>query len=189
MNWQINNSRILISIVGNYLNTNLGFSKYWIWSQKKANWRAPLPHHWGRGIAIHKSFGTIVAQVAEVAIIEGKLIIHRVVCVADAGFAMHKDAFIAQMESGIIYGLTAALYGEISIKEGAVQQRNFNDYPMLRIQETPKIETFIINSLEKIGGAGEPSTPVIAPAVTNAIFNVSGKRIRELPINQHLLTV
>ena len=156
---------------------------------KKANWRAPLPHHWGRGIAIHKSFGTIVAQVAEVAIIEGKLIIHRVVCVADAGFAMHKDAFIAQMESGIIYGLTAALYGEISIKEGAVQQRNFNDYPMLRIKETPKIETFIINSLEKIGGAGEPSTPVIAPAVTNAIFNVSGKRIRELPINQHLLTV
>ena len=149
---------------------------------EKSSWHQSLPENWGRGIAIHQSFGTIVAEVVEVQIIEGKIHIERVVCVADAGFAMHRDAFIAQMESGIIYGLTAALYGEITIKNGAVEQHNFHDHKMLRMDETPIIETYIINSHEKIGGAGEPSTPVIAPALVNAIFNATGKRIRTLPI-------
>ena len=115
--------------------------------------------------------------------------VERVVCVADAGFAMHRDAFIAQMESGIIYGLTAALYGEITIKNGAVEQHNFHDHKMLRMDETPVIETYIINSHEKMGGAGEPSTPVIAPALVNALFNATGKRIRTLPIQNFDLTL
>ena len=91
----------------------------------------------------------------------------------------------AQMESGIAYGMTAALYGEISIRHGAVAQSNFHDYPMLRMDKAPVVETHIINSGEPLGGAGEPGTPPIAPALTNAIFNATGIRIRELPVRQH----
>lgn len=155
---------------------------------EKSNWGAVLPENWGRGIAIHKSFGTIVAQVAEIEIIAGKLKVHRVVCAADPGFAFHEDGFRAQMESGIIYGLTAALYGEITIENGAVKQSNFHDYKMVRMNEAPVIESYIIKSDNWPGGAGEPSTPGIAPAVVNAIFNASGIRIRELPIKNHNLT-
>ncbi|MBT8183556.1 MAG: molybdopterin-dependent oxidoreductase, partial [Eudoraea sp.] len=154
---------------------------------EKANWGEPLPENWGRGISIHKSFGTIVAQVAEVEVLDGNLKVHRVVCVADPGFAFHEDGFIAQMESGIIYGLTAALYGEITIEKGAVKQSNFHDYKMVRMGESPIIETHIIKSDNWPGGAGEPSTPGIAPAVANAVFNATGIRIRELPIQNHNL--
>ena len=101
---------------------------------------------------------------------------------------MHPYGIKAQMESGIVYGLTAALYSDISIRRGAVAQSNFHDYQMLRMHEAPEIETYIINSGEKIGGAGEPGTPAIAPALVNAIFNVTGKRIRELPVKLHDLT-
>jgi len=155
---------------------------------EKANWDSPLPKNWGRGIAIHKSFGTIVAQVVEIEIIDGKVFPRRAVCSVDAGFAMHPDGMKAQMESGIVYGLTAALYSEISIRRGAVAQSNFHDYQMLRMDESPEIETYIINSGEKVGGAGEPGTPAIAPALVNAIFNATGKRIRELPVKLHDLT-
>ena len=155
---------------------------------EKANWDSPLPENWGRGIAIHKSFGTIVAQVIEIEIIDGKVIPRRAVCSVDAGFAMHPNGMKAQMESGIVYGLTAALYSEISIRRGAVAQSNFHDYQMLRMDESPEIETYIINSGEKVGGAGEPGTPAIAPALVNAIFNATGKRIRELPVKLHDLT-
>lgn len=148
----------------------------------KADWEAPLPARWGKGIAIHNSFGTLVAQVVEVEILEGVLRVHRVVCAADAGIAIHRDGFIAQMESGIVYGLTAALYGKITIDKGAVVQSNFHDYPMLRMNEAPLIETHILNSGHHPGGAGEPSTPVIAPALVNAVFAATGKRIRELPL-------
>ena len=150
-----------------------------------AKWDAPLPENHGRGIAIHKSFGTIVAQVVEVEIRDGKAIPRKAFCAVDAGFAMHPDGMRAQMESGIIYGLTAALYSDISIRRGAVAQSNFHDYPMLRMNESPEIETVIINSGERIGGAGEPGTPAIAPALVNAIFNATGKRIRELPVSLH----
>ena len=110
----------------------------------------------------------------------------KVFCCADVGFAMNPDGVAAQMESAIVYGLTAALYGEISIKDGAVQQSNFHNYPMLRINEMPEVEVFLINGdHERIGGAGEPGLPPIAPAVTNAIFAATGKRIRELPIAKH----
>jgi len=155
---------------------------------EKADWGSPMPENHGRGIAIHKSFGTIVAQVVEVEVLDGKVRPHRAVCVVDAGFAMHPDGIKAQMESGIVYGLTAALYSDISIRRGAVAQSNFHDYPMLRMHESPIIETHIINSGAKIGGAGEPGTPTIAPALVNAIFNATGKRIRELPISLHDLS-
>jgi isoquinoline 1-oxidoreductase beta subunit len=155
---------------------------------EKANWGAPLPANQGRGIALHKSFGTIVAQVVEVEVIDGRVWPRRVVCAVDAGFAMHPDGMRAQMESGIVYGLTAALYSNITIHRGAVAQSNFHDYPMLRMNESPEIETHIINSGEKIGGAGEPGTPAIAPALVNAIFSATGKRIRELPVQLHDLS-
>ena len=149
---------------------------------RQAGWGESLPNDVGRGIAIHRSFGSIVAQVVDVEIANGEVSIPRVVCVVDAGFAMHPDGMAAQMESGIVYGLTAALYGEISIRRGAVAQSNFHDYPMLRMDKAPAIETHIINSGEALGGAGEPGTPPIAPALTNAIYDATGIRIRELPV-------
>jgi isoquinoline 1-oxidoreductase beta subunit len=153
----------------------------------KSDWGATLPPNWGRGISIHQSFGTIVAQVVEIEIIDNSLKVHRVVCAADPGFAFHPDGFEAQMESGIVYGLTAALYGEITIENGAVVQSNFHDYQMVRMNESPRIETYIINSDNWPGGGGEPSTPGIAPALANAIFDATGLRIRELPIKNHKL--
>jgi isoquinoline 1-oxidoreductase beta subunit len=149
---------------------------------KKAGWGEPLPKNLGRGIAITRSFGTIVAQVVEAEIVNGHPRARRVVCAVDAGFAMHPDGMAAQMESGITYGLTAALYGDISIRAGAVAQSNFHDYKMLRMDEAPLIETHIINSGERTGGAGEPATPAIAPALANAVFNLTGIRIRQLPM-------
>jgi len=116
---------------------------------------------------------------------DGKPRAHRVVCAVDAGYAFHPDGMKAQMESGSIYGLTAALYGEISIHRGSVAQSNFHDYQMVRMKESPAIETYIINSGEAIGGAGEPGTPAIAPALANAIYDAVGIRIRELPIKNH----
>lgn len=166
------------------LKNNPRFLKVLETAAEKADWGKELPKNWGRGIGIHKSFGTIVAEVAEVEVKEnGKVQVHRVVCAADPGFAFHPDAFKAQIESGVIYGLTAAMYGEISIENGAVAQSNFHDYQMIRMNEAPDIEVHIINSGEYPGGAGEPGTPVVAPAVTNAIFDATGSRIRELPIN------
>jgi isoquinoline 1-oxidoreductase beta subunit len=154
---------------------------------EKAGWGDSLPENTGRGIAIHRSFGTIVAQVVDVEIADGKPRATRVVCAVDAGFAVHPDNLAAQMESGIAFGLTAALYGEISIEGGAVAQSNFHDYRMLRMHEAPAIETYIINGGGTTGGAGEPGTPPIAPAFTNAIFNATGVRIRELPVSKHEL--
>lgn len=156
---------------------------------EKAEWQKPLPPNWGRGIAIHQSFGSIVAEVMEIEISDdGILQPQRVVCVVDPGFAVHPNGLIAQMESGIIYGLTAALYGEITIENGAVVQSNFHDYQMVRMKDAPVIETYIINSGHRLGGAGEPGTPAIAPALANAIFNATGKRLRELPIMHHDLS-
>lgn len=153
---------------------------------EKSNWGTPLPANWGRGIAFAQSFGSIVAEVAEVEVgIDGKVKVHRVVCAVDPGFAIHPNGFIAQMESGIIYGLAAAMTGEITIENGAVAQGNFHNYPVTRMNEAPKIETYIINSGNPPGGGGEPSTPVIAPAVTNAIFDATGIRIRQLPISKN----
>ena len=154
---------------------------------EKAGWGDRPGRNQGRGIAIHRSFGTIVAQVVDVEIADGKPRARRVVCAVDPGFAVHPDNLAAQMESGIAYGLTAALYGEISIKGGAVAQSNFHDYRMLRMDEAPDVETWIVNGGGSTGGAGEPGTPPIAPAFTNAIFDATGIRIRELPVSKHEL--
>jgi isoquinoline 1-oxidoreductase beta subunit len=154
---------------------------------EKSSWGDTLPANMGRGIAIHRSFGTIVAQVVDVEIVDGKPRARRVICAVDPGYAVHPDNLIAQMESGIAYGLTAALYGEISISGGAVAQSNFHDYRMLRMDEAPDVETYIIDGGGLLGGAGEPGTPPIAPAFTNAIFDATGIRIRELPVSKHEL--
>jgi len=152
---------------------------------EKAEWHGPLAKNHGRGIALHRSFGTTVAQVVEVEVKDGTARVRRVICAVDAGFAIHPDGLAAQMESGIAYGLTAALYGEISIQKGAVAESNFDDYPMLRMDAAPTVETHIINGGESLGGAGEAGTPPIGPALANAIFDATGMRIRELPIRHH----
>ena len=152
---------------------------------KMANWGKPMPEGWGQGIALHRSFNTIVAEVVDVDMSGDHLKVVSVYCAADPGFAMSPDGFKAQMESGIVYGLTAALYGEINIKDGAVVESNFHDYKMLRMNDAPNIEVEIINSGDtSLGGGGEPGTPPIAPALTNAIFAITGKRIRELPVSK-----
>ena len=148
----------------------------------ESDWERPLPAGWGRGIALQRSFGTIVSQVLEVEVADGRVRVDRVVCAVDPGFAVNPDGLTAQIESGVIYGLTAALYGEITIENGAVKQSNFHDYQMVRMPEAPKIETYIINSGESWGGAGEPGTPTVAPALANAVFDATGTRIRELPL-------
>lgn len=147
-----------------------------------ADWGRPMAPGRGRGISLQESFGSIVAQVVEVSIIADQVQVDRVVAAVDAGFAVSPDGLSAQIESGIIYGLTAALYGEIRIENGAVKQSNFDNYQALRMPASPSIETHIINSGNAMGGAGEPGTPPIAPALTNAIFNATGKRIRQLPV-------
>jgi len=152
---------------------------------EKANWSKPIGKNRGRGIALQDSFGTLVAEVVEVTVTEGKVKVDRVVVAVDPGFAVAPDGLKAQMESGVIYGLTAALYGEISIDNGRVVQGNFDDYPMVRMDSAPEIETYIINSHEPWGGAGEPGTPGTAPALTNAIFAATGTRIRELPVSKY----
>jgi isoquinoline 1-oxidoreductase beta subunit len=149
-----------------------------------AAWESPMGKNRGRGIALQESFGTIVAEVVEVTFDSGELSVDRVVVAVDPGFAVSPDGLTAQMESGVVFGLTAALYGEISIEEGRVRQGNFHDYPMLRMNAAPAIETHIINSMERWGGAGEPGTPAIAPALVNAIFAATGNRIRELPVSK-----
>jgi len=149
----------------------------------KAGWGQPLPEGRGRGLAVHKSFESFVAQVAEVSVSkEGKVRVHRVVCAIDCGPVVNPDTIRAQMEGGIVFGLTAALYGEITFENGRVQQRNFNDYRMLRLNEMPAVEVHIMESQDKMGGVGEPGVPPIAPAVANAIFSATGTRIRRLPI-------
>ena len=147
-----------------------------------AGWGKPLPEGRGRGIAVMTGYGSYIAQVAEVSVEKGAVRVHRVVCAVDCGRVVNPDTIEAQMQSGTVYGLTAALRGAITIDHGRVQQNNFNDYEMLRIDEMPAVEVYIVPSHEDVGGVGEPSTGTIAPAVCNAIFAATGKRIRRLPI-------
>ena len=150
---------------------------------EKAGWGRPLPKGRGRGMAQHESFGSFVAQVAEVSVsAKGEVRVHKVVCAIDCGKIVNPDTIKAQMESGIVFGLSAALYGKITFQNGRVEQSNFHDYPLLRLNEMPLVEVHIVSSKEKPGGVGEPGVPPIAPAVANAIFAATGKRIRHLPI-------
>jgi len=149
---------------------------------QKAGWGKPQAKGRAMGIAAHESFGSFVAQVAEVSVDpKGKVRVHKVVCAIDCGRIVNPDTIKAQMESGIAFGLSAALYGEITLKDGRVEQSNFNDYPLLPMSEMPAVEVHIIASKEKPGGVGEPGVPPIAPAVGNAVFALTGKRIRRLP--------
>jgi isoquinoline 1-oxidoreductase beta subunit len=150
-----------------------------------AEWAAPRPPGVGLGVALTESFGTIVAEIAEVQIsAEGKPRVTRVWVAADPGEVINPDGFAQQMESGVVYGLTAALYGEITFAQGRVEQSNFTDYPMLTLAECPQISVRTIASGGKVGGAGEPGTPPIAAAVANAIFAATGVRVRELPLSK-----
>jgi isoquinoline 1-oxidoreductase beta subunit len=150
---------------------------------EKAGWGKPLTKGRGRGIAVHESFGSYVAQVAEVSLdARGALRVHRVVCAVDCGRIVNPDTVAAQMESGIVFGLSAALYGAITFKDGRVEQGNFLDYPLVRMAAMPTVEVHIIHSQELPGGVGEPGVPPIAPAVANALFALNGARVRSLPL-------
>lgn len=150
---------------------------------RKAGWGTPLPKGVGRGIAVHSSFGSFVAQVAEVALdTTGGPKVRRVVCAVDCGRIVNPDTIAAQMESAIVFGLSAALYGEITLKEGRVEQGNFDSYPLVRMAAAPRIEVHIVPSNEPPGGVGEPGVPPIAPAVANALFAATGTRVRSLPL-------
>ena len=150
---------------------------------EKAGWGKPLSKGRGRGIAMHESFGSFFAHVIEASVSkEGKVRVHRVVGAVDCGPVVNPDTILAQIEGGAVFALTAALYGEITFEQGRVKQRNFHDYPMLRMNEMPEVEGHIIPSEERMGGVGEPGVPPIAPALANAIFAVTGKRVRQLPI-------
>lgn len=154
----------------------------------KAGWGAPLAPGCARGIAMVECFGTIVVHVAEVEVSDdGALKVHRITSAVDCGLAVNPDGFKAQIEGAIVFGLSAALYGEITLSKGAVEQQNFPNYPVVRLKDCPAIEVHIIESDAPFGGGGEPGTPPVAPAVTNAIFAAAGIRIRELPINKHAL--
>jgi len=149
----------------------------------KSGWGKSLPKNHYQGLALHKSYGSYVAQVAEISVSENNSIkVHRVVCCIDCGIAVNPDTIRAQMEGGIIFGLTATIKSAITVKNGRVEQSNFHDFPLIRIDETPQIEVHIIADSDLPGGVGEPGVPPIAPAITNAIFRATGKRIRKLPI-------
>lgn len=151
---------------------------------EKAGWGQPLPAGVFRGIAVAQSFGSYVAEVAEVSVAaDGAPKVHRVVAAVDCGMTVNPQTIARQIESAIVYGLSAALYGRISFKDGRVEQSNFHDYPVLRMNETPKVEVHMVASREAPGGIGEPGTPPIAPAVANAIFAATGKRLRLLPFD------
>jgi len=153
-----------------------------------AGWGGPLPAGRGRGVSLlYSGWGSYLAQVAEVAVSKsGEVRVHRIVCAVDCGTVVNPDTVKAQIEGGIIFGISGALYGEVTLKNGRVQQSNFNDVRVLRINETPAIEVHLVRNLEAPGGIGEPGTAVTAPAVANAVFAATGKRIRTLPLERQL---
>ncbi|GAA4330939.1 xanthine dehydrogenase family protein molybdopterin-binding subunit [Pigmentiphaga soli] len=149
---------------------------------QRAGWGRPMPAGKGRGIAVTEAFGTVVAQVAEVAVDDsGRIRVERVVCAVDCGIAINPDVIAAQMEGGIGFGLGAALYGAITLKDGVVEQSNFDGYQVLRMADMPRVEVHIVPSQQKPSGVGEPAVAPIGPAVANAVFAATGKRTRVLP--------
>ncbi|MCL4790477.1 MAG: molybdopterin-dependent oxidoreductase, partial [Gammaproteobacteria bacterium] len=149
---------------------------------EQSGWATPaVGRH--RGLAIQEAFGTVVAQVAEISIAaDNSIRVHRVSCAVDCGLAINPDIVRQQMEGGILFGLSAALYGEISIEDGAVRQSNFHDYRVLRMADSPAIDVHIISGGTEPSGVGEPGVPPIAPAVANAVYAATGKRLRTLPL-------
>ena len=150
----------------------------------KASWGKSLPKGHFHGIAVGESFGSYVAEVAEVSVsTSGEVRVHKVVCAVDCGMTVNPDIIKRQMESSIVYGMSALFHGRISIKGGRIEQGNFDQYPVLRMNEAPKVEVHIVASKEAPGGVGEPGLPPLAPAVVNAVFAATGKRLRTLPID------
>jgi isoquinoline 1-oxidoreductase subunit beta len=154
---------------------------------EKSGWGKPLPAGHARGIAVMEAFGSIVGEVAEVSVTNGAVRIHKAWCAVDCGWVINPDTVKAQMEGGTLYGLTAALKGEITVQNGRVTQRHFNDYQMIRHNEAPEVEVHIVPSSETPGGIGEPSTAIAAGALVNAISAATGKRIYKLPIRAEQL--
>ena len=148
---------------------------------ERANWGQPLPAGRARGLALHRSFGTTVAEVVEASVELGEIRIHKVTCAVDCGRAVNPDVVRMQMESGIIFGLTAALYGRIDFRDGQVQQSNFHDYQLLRLDQTPEIDIILVPSDEDPSGVGEPGVPPSMPALGNALFALTGQRQRSMP--------
>jgi isoquinoline 1-oxidoreductase beta subunit len=151
-------------------------------ASEKAKWGSALPAGHAHGVALHESFGSIVAQVAEVSMQDGKPRVHRVVCAIDCGTVVNPGTVAQQVESAINFALTAALFGQIDIQEGVVQQTNFTNYPLVSMAQSPKVETWIVPSTHSPEGVGEPAVPPLAPAVANAMFKLTGKRMRALPL-------
>jgi isoquinoline 1-oxidoreductase beta subunit len=155
----------------------------------KAQWSKPLPEGHFRGVALHKSFGTYVAQVAEIAAQkDGRFKVVKVTCAVDCGVAVNPDVIAAQMEGGIGFGLSPLMFSEITLKDGKPEQRNFDAYKVLRMRHMPEVSVHIVPSAEAPTGVGEPGTPVIAPAVANALFAATGKRLRKLPAGGEYFT-
>jgi isoquinoline 1-oxidoreductase beta subunit len=151
---------------------------------QKAGWGTPLPARAGRGVALQFVFGTYMAQVAEVEVAkDGAVRVRRVVCAVDCGTVINPDTVRAQIQGAVMFGITAALYGEITLKDGRVEQGNFDSYQILRINEAPAVEVHIVESAATPGGMGEAGTSAIVPAVANAIFAATAKRLRKLPID------
>jgi isoquinoline 1-oxidoreductase beta subunit len=150
---------------------------------RKAGWDKPLPKGMGRGIAVHFAFGSYSAHVAEVSVTDNRVRVHRMVCAIDCGQYVNPGIIAAQTEGGAIFGASAALFQELTFANGRLQQTNFHTFPVMRINECPEIETHIVENNEKAGGIGEPGVPCAAPAIANAVFAVTGKRIRRLPIH------
>ena len=151
---------------------------------EKAGWGQPLPQGFGRGVSLQFVFATYMAQIAEVEVSRnGAVRVHRVVCAVDCGIPINPDTIRAQIQSAIMFGITAALYGNITVKNGRVEQTNFDTYQILRMNEAPTVEVHIVQSRESPGGMGEAGTSAIVPAVTNAIFAATGKRLRKMPID------
>ena len=155
---------------------------------EKAGWGEKLPPRVGRGVSLQYAFATYMAQVAEVEVAkDGAVRVRRVVCAVDCGTVVNPDTVQAQIQSAVMFGITAALYGEITLKDGRVEQTNFDTYQMLRMNEAPAVEVHIVQSSEPPGGMGEAGTSAIVPAVTNAIFAATGKRLRKLPVDRAAL--
>jgi isoquinoline 1-oxidoreductase beta subunit len=156
---------------------------------EKAGWGTPLPARTGRGVAVQTAFGSFIATVAQAEVDEhGEVRVQRIVSAVDTGIVVNPDTVIAQLQGGLVFGLTAALYGNISIAKGRVQQSNFHDYRMLRINEMPQIEVHLIQSGEAPGGIGETGTTAAPPALGNALFAATGIRLRRLPIDRDVLS-
>src|SRR5881296_4661119 len=155
---------------------------------KEAGWGKPLPRGHGRGVALlYSGWGTYLAQVADVEVTgSGDVRVHRIVCAVDCGRIVNPDIVRAQIESGVVYGISAALWGEVTLKNGRVEQSNFHNYRVLRMNESPPIEVHLVRNSEAPGGIGEPGSAATAPALGNAIFAATGKRIRKLPLQPGL---